>query len=116
MVGSPWGLGAGGRANLTARGGQGAERVMAAPDFGSFSTAEKQALLTAAKAELLRRTGIGSVQTGSSTGQSFGMQKVPHSELVAMIDALTVELGYPQPIVQASPNFAGRAGYAWPQN
>lgn len=90
---------------------------MAAPDFGSFSTAEKQALLTAAKAELLRRAGIGSVQTGASTGESYSMTKTPYNDLVALIDALTVELGYPQPVVQASPNFSGVSrewGYGYP--
>ncbi len=89
---------------------------MAAPDFGSFSLAEKEALLTAAKAELLRRTGIGSVQTGASTGESFSMQKVPHTELVAIIDALTLDLGYAQPTTRVTPNFAGRAaGGYYPQ-
>jgi hypothetical protein len=87
---------------------------MAAPDFGSFSAAEKTDLLTAAKAELLRRNGIGSVQTGASTGESWTMDKVPYTELVAMIDALTLELGYAQPNVRVTPNFAGRSG-SWPQ-
>lgn len=87
---------------------------MAAPDFGSFTVAEKTELLSSAKAELLRRSGIGSVQTGASTGESWTMDKVPYPELVAMIDALTVELGFAQPNVRVTPNFAGRAG-SWPQ-
>lgn len=87
---------------------------MPAPDFGSFTTDEKTTLLTAAKAELLRRTGLGAIQTGASTGQSFGMTKIPYSELTALIDSLSIELGYPQPVIQASPNFAGRAGYPYP--
>lgn len=88
---------------------------MAAPDFGSFSHAEKVALLTAAKAELLARHGMGTVQSGSSTGEQYMMDKVPYPQLVATIDALTLDLGYPQPTVQVQPNFAGRAA-SWPQN
>lgn len=75
-------------------------------DFGSFTTAEKTALLNAAKAELLRRVGIGSVQTGASTGQSFSMTKIPQKELEALIDGLTSELGYPEPNVVVAPNFS----------
>jgi hypothetical protein len=75
-------------------------------DFGSFSTAEKTALLTAAKAELLRRAGVGAVQTGSSAAQSFGMEKMTEDGLIRMINALTVELGYAQPEIRVMPNFA----------
>lgn len=88
---------------------------MSAPDFGSFSLAEKQALLAAAKSELLRRLGLGSVQTGAQTGASFSMTKVTTSDLNAIISALTIDLGYPQPVVQTAPNFAGQAGFSWPQ-
>lgn len=81
---------------------------MAALDFGSFTTAEKTALLTAAKAEILRRAGGGSVQTGAENGSSFGMTKYTEAGLISLVNALTVELGYEQPIVQIAPNFSGR--------
>lgn len=77
-------------------------------DFGAFSAAEKQALLTAAKAELLRRIGGGSIQTGASNGQSFGMTKYTEDGLNRLITALTIDLGYEQPITQVAPNFSGR--------
>lgn len=87
------------------------EKQMAAIlDFGAFSTAEKQALLAAAKAELLRRVGVGAVQTGSSAAQSFGMMKMTEDGLARLINALTVDLGYEQPVVQVRPNFSGSCG------
>ncbi len=78
-------------------------------DFGAFSTLEKQALLAAAKAEVLRRAGAGAVQTGSSTSQSFSMTKMTEDGLFRMINALTADLGYEQPVIQVAPNFAGTA-------
>lgn len=82
-------------------------------DFSSFTTAEKTALLAAAKAEILRRAGVGSVASGSSTGQQFAMQKMSEDGLTRMINALTVELGYEQPVIQVAPNFSGCAR-PWP--
>lgn len=82
-------------------------------DFGAFSLAEKQALLAAAKAELLQRVGLGAVQTGAGNGQSFGMTKLTESALMGLINALTAELGYEQPVVVAQPNFAARS-FGWP--
>lgn len=83
---------------------------MASPalDFGSFSTAEKQALLTAAKAEVLTRI-TGRVQNGSSSAQSFGMNLMSQADLTLLVNALTVELGYPQPELRVAPNFSGNA-------
>lgn len=80
-------------------------------DFGAFSTAEKQNLLTAAKAELLRRAGAGSVQSGASSNQSFMFSKMTEDALIRTINALTIELGYPQPEVRVRPAF-GHGGYA----
>lgn len=82
-------------------------------DFSSFTTAEKTALLDAAKAEMLARAGIGSVASGSSTGQQYAMHKMSEDGLIRMINALTVELGYEQPVIQVAPNFAGNA-WSWP--
>lgn len=75
-------------------------------DFGAFSSAEKQALLTAAKAELLRRTGAGSVVNGSSSAQSFAMQKYSEDGLIKLINGLTQDLGYQQPEVRVRPIFS----------
>lgn len=77
-------------------------------DFGSFSTAEKQALLTAAKSEVLTRL-TGRVQNGSSAAQSFGMTLMSQLDLTLLINALTVELGYQQPEIRVAPNFSGRS-------
>ncbi len=62
-------------------------------DFAGFTTQEKTDLLAAAKGELMRRAGIGSVQNGSSVGQSFGMQKMTEDGLINLINALTAGLG-----------------------
>lgn len=83
-------------------------------DFGGFSTAEKTALFTAAKAELLRRAGVGSVQSGASSSQNFTMAKMSMDELTILINALSVDLGYPEPENRVVPNFSnayGRFGY-----
>ena len=82
-------------------------------DFGAFSVADKQALLAAAKAEVLTRM-TGRVANGSSAAQSFGMTQMTYGELVFLVNALTVELGYPQPETRVAPNFSGRDcwGYA----
>lgn len=85
----------------------------AALDVGSFTTAEKNALLAAAKAELLRRAGLGSVQTGASTGQSASMTKMTEDGLVRLINSLTADLGFEQPTTQVAPNFSGRSA-SWP--
>lgn len=79
----------------------------AALDFGAFSLAEKQALLTAAKSEILTRL-TGRVQNGSSAAQSFGMTLMSQADLTFLINALTVELGYAQPEIRVAPNFSGR--------
>lgn len=63
-------------------------------DFSSFTAIERSDLLKAAKAELLRRAGIGSVETGSATGQSFGMRKMSDDALTALINSLTKAAGY----------------------
>lgn len=82
---------------------------MSALDFGAFSAAEKTAMLTAAKAEVLVRM-TGRVQTGSSSAQNFGMSLMGYQDLVGLVNALTVELGYPQPETRVMPNFSGVAG------
>lgn len=94
-------------------GGHYAKVIMAtALDFGSFSTAEKQALLTAAKARLLEKI-TGTVINGSSSSQSFGMSEMSVDQLQLLINALTIELGYAQPEIRVTPNFNGVAGYGY---
>lgn len=83
---------------------------MSVLDFGSFSTAEKTALLTAAKAEVLRRAGGGAVQSGSSASQNFTMMKMSDDALFTMINALSQDLGYSQPENRVMPNFAFSPG------
>lgn len=80
-------------------------------DFGSFTQSEKTTLLAAAKAEMLRRAGLGSVNNGSSAAQNFGMMKMSEDGLITMINALSIELGYPQPETRVQPNFSGRPFY-----
>lgn len=82
-------------------------------DFSSYSTAEKTALLTAAKAEVLRRVGVGAIQTGASTGQSFSMTKMTEEGLARLISTLSIDLGYEQPVIQVAPNFSHVPGPAF---
>lgn len=78
-------------------------------DFAGFSATEKSQLLTAAKAELLRRAGLGAVANGSATGQSFGMQKMTEDGLIRLINGLTSSLGIVDAggVTQTRPNFSG---------
>lgn len=76
------------------------------PDLGAFSTAEKQNLLSAIKAEVLLRLTPGSVRTGASAGQSFGVDKWSEDALTVWLNCLTVELGYAQPEIRVRPNFS----------
>lgn len=84
--------------------------MAASLDFGSFSTAEKSALLTAAKAELLRRAGLGAVSSGSSSNQNFAMAKMSMDELTRMLNALQLDLGYSEAENRVMPNFAYSPG------
>ena len=77
-------------------------------DFGAFSVSEKQAMLTAAKAEVLKRM-TGRVQTGAGASQSFGMNMMTYENLVFLVNALGAELGVPQPETRVQPNFSGLA-------
>jgi hypothetical protein len=63
-------------------------------DFSSFTTTERTDLLKAAKAELLRRAGVGSVQAGSGVGQSFQMMKMSDEALTGLINSLSPGLGF----------------------
>ncbi len=84
---------------------------MASPvlDYGSFSVAQLQAMLTAAQAEYLLRITTGRVRTGSSAAQSYGMDLMTLDDLVRLINGLTAELGLSDVNTTVSPNF-GRNG------
>jgi hypothetical protein len=75
-------------------------------DFGSFTQAEKTALLAAAKAEVLRRASGGAISSGSSANQNFTMQKMSDDALFNLINSLSLDLGYAQPENRVMPNFA----------
>lgn len=78
-------------------------------DFSAFSTTERADLLIAAKAELLRRAGIGSVQNGTGAGQSFGMMKMSDDALARLINSLTAATGTAQSFeTRVRPDFSCR--------
>lgn len=74
-------------------------------NFSAFSTAEQQAILTAAKAEVLSRI-TGRVQQGSSTGQSYSMALYSTDELNRLINALTDSLNLDTTETRVRPNFS----------
>lgn len=79
-------------------------------DFGAYSTAEMQSLLTAAKAEYLRRI-TGRVASGSSAAQSYSFTQMTIDDLVNLINGLTEALGLSTVNARVRPNFNQSA---WP--
>ncbi len=80
----------------------------------SVPQAQWQAIYDALLAETLRRAGIGAVETGGSSSQTFGMKKLSDDALLGTLNAFGQALGVaPQPIVQVAPNFAG-TNWNWP--
>lgn len=73
-------------------------------DFGVFSSAEKQALLTAAKAEYLQRM-TGRITSASSANQSYGFTQMTVDELTRLINGLTADLGLQTVNARVRPNF-----------
>ena len=61
-------------------------------DFGSFTTAEKTALLAAAKVEYIKRL-TGRVSQGSRAAQSYGLNLMEVGDLIRLINGLTADLG-----------------------
>ena len=74
-------------------------------DFGAFSTAEKQTLLTTAKAEYLKRLSQGRVTQGSSAAQSYGLDVMQIGDLIRLINGLTADLGLNTVETRVAPNF-----------
>jgi hypothetical protein len=80
-------------------------------NLSAFSTSELNAILTAAKAEVLTRL-TGRVQQGSSTGQSYSMNLYTIDELNRLINSLTDALGLDTQETRVRPNFSGCSEYS----
>lgn len=78
-------------------------------NLSAFSTAELNALLTAAKAEILTRL-TGRVQSGSSTGQQFSMNLYSTDQLNSLVNALTDALGLDTQETRVRPDFSEGCG------
>ena len=74
-------------------------------DLGSFSDSEKQALLSAAKAEVLVRLGGGRVVSGGGSGSNYSVATFSADELNRLINALTAELGLQSVETRVQPTF-----------
>lgn len=79
-------------------------------DFGAYSDTEMRSLLTAAKAEMLRRL-TGRVASGSSAAQSYSFTQMTVAELTNLINGLTDALGLSTVNARVMPNFNQSA---WP--
>lgn len=78
-------------------------------NLSAFSAGELNTLLVAAKAEILTRL-TGRVQTGSSTGQSFGMNLYTTDELNRLVNGLTSALGLDAQETRVAMNFSNPTG------
>lgn len=79
-------------------------------DFGAYTAAEMQSLLTAAKNEYLRRL-TGRVASGSSAAQSYSFTQMTVDDLINLINGLTDALGLSNVNARVRPNFNQSA---WP--
>ncbi len=75
-------------------------------NLSAFTVAELQALLTAAKAELMIRLTGGRIASGAGTGSSYTMNMMSTDDLVRLIGAVTVELGLDDEMTFVRPNFS----------
>lgn len=75
-------------------------------NLSAFTTAEQNALLTAAKAEILLRL-TGRVVSGSSAGQQFSMTQYTTNQLNSLVNALTDALGLDIQETRVRPDFRG---------
>lgn len=73
-------------------------------DLGAFTLAEKQSLLVSAKAEIIARFA-GRVSSGNEGGSSYSVTMFSNSELTALVNALTDELGYSSVETRVRPTF-----------
>jgi hypothetical protein len=62
-------------------------------NFGAFSTADLQSMLTAAKAEYLVRMNPGRVRTGGSSAQQYGVDLMTLDQLTIFLNGITSALG-----------------------
>jgi hypothetical protein len=80
---------------------------MASPvlDLSIYSPTELQEMLTAAKAEYLKRM-TGRVTQGSSAAQSYGMTTMTVDDLVRLMNGISAALGLDSSLnVRVQPNF-----------
>lgn len=80
---------------------------MASPvlDLSIYSPSELQTMLTAAKAEYLKRM-TGRVTQGSSAAQSYGMTTMSVDDLVRLMNGISAALGLDASLnVRVQPNF-----------
>lgn len=84
---------------------------MASPvlDLTIYNATELQDMLTAAKAEYLRRMGTGRVTQGSSAAQTYGMTVMSVDDLVRLMNGLGSALGLNNVTTTVSPDFSGRS-------
>lgn len=83
---------------------------MASPvlDLSIYSPTELQTLLTAAKAEYLKRM-TGRVTQGSSAAQSYGMTTMSVDDLIRLMNGISTALGLDASLnVRVQPNFNTR--------
>lgn len=83
---------------------------MASPvlDLSIYSPTELQSLLTAAKAEYLKRM-TGRVTQGSSAAQSYGMTTMTIDDLVRLMNGISAALGLDASLnVRVQPDFNAR--------
>lgn len=74
-------------------------------DLSIYSPTELQSMLTAAKAEYLKRM-TGRVTQGASAAQSYGMTTMSVDDLVRLMNGISAALGLDASlIVKVQPNF-----------
>ncbi len=62
-------------------------------NFGAFSNAELNTWLTAVKAEIMLRMGVGRVGGGGSTAQNYQMKQLSDEDLIRLSNGLSSALG-----------------------
>lgn len=89
-------------------------QYVATPNLSGISTAVLNSMFAAYQAELLRRMSGGSVQSGSSSGESFNMSKMTDAALFATGNALTDALGLDSQMTFVRPDFSNGTGLGIP--
>ena len=87
-----------------------ASSAQSVPNLSGFDTATLNSMFSAYKAEVLRRMSGGSVQSGSSTGESYSMTKFSDDALYRLGNALTDALGLDTQMTFVRPDFSNGTG------